>query len=259
MDSRKARLNKIIDILSTHNGETIRKLATELEVSEMTIRRDLHYLSQAKIIKIIGGAAIISPNFSFNKNDKEYQLAAAEDRMRAEKERIGKKAATLIAPEDVIIIDTGTTTEYLARFLPNEFPLTVVCYTMNVFLEVRRKRNCKLIFPGGYFHENTVMFQSAEGVELIKKIRANKAFISAAGVSSRLGITSSNYYETDTKKAVIESSLTKILLVDSSKFGKIKPAYFAEPGDFNIVITDTGIEDRQVKIFEELGIEVIIV
>ncbi len=86
-------------------------------------------------------------------------------------------------------------------------------------------------------------------------MRANKAFVSAAGVDEKLGVTCANFHEVETKRAIIESSDIKFLLVDSTKFGKVTAAYFADLKEFDIVITDNGIPEKYLKILRDLGIK----
>jgi DeoR family deoxyribose operon repressor len=98
------------------------------------------------------------------------------------------------------------------------------------------------------------MFESPEGLEMIRNFRATKAFISASGVSSQFGVTCMNSYERETKKVMIQSSRRKILLVDSSKFEVIRSDYFAELSDFDEIITDDGISSEYTGIIRDLGI-----
>lgn len=100
-----------------------------------------------------------------------------------EKLKIGQFAASLIEPNDTIIIDTGTTTEQIAHYLPTDIPITVLCYNMNTLLAISNKPNINIILAGGYYYKNTQLFQSPEGVRMIRRIRANKAFLSASGVN----------------------------------------------------------------------------
>jgi DeoR family deoxyribose operon repressor len=111
-----------------------------------------------------------------------------------------------------------------------------------------------LIFTGGVFHKNTLSFESPEGLEIIRNFRANKAFVTASGIDYRFGATCSNYYERPTKKTLMQSSMKKILLVDSSKFGLIRSDYFADLNEFDEIITDNGIPDEYKKIILSLGI-----
>jgi len=259
MSQRNQRANFIINNLSANGFVYIKVLSERLKVSEMTIRRDLRELSKDNIVSLIPGGAILKRNAPINTNEEKYFIQTAESLMLEEKIKISRKAASLVEPNDVIIMDTGSTTENIPKFIPENIPLTVICYTLNILFNVYENKNWKLIFPGGVFHDDTLMFERPEGVDMIKKIRANKAFISAAGVSEKLGVTCATNYEKETKKAVIESSDTKILLVDSSKFGKIKISYFADLTDFDVIITDKGIPKDYIETINNLGIELHIV
>ena len=259
MTGKNFRTNYILNRLSTDGFANIKDLSKKLEVSEMTVRRDLRELSKENIVTLIPGGAVLKRNSPVATSEERYLIKTAKSLMLEEKIKICRKAASLIKPDDVIIIDAGSTTENLPKFIPENMPLTIICYTLNILFNVYENKNWKLVFPGGYFHNNTLMFESPEGIGVIKKIRANKAFISAAGVSEKLGVTCATDYEKETKKAVIESSDTKILLVDSSKFGKIKISHFADLTDFDIVITDSGISKEFEEIIKNTGIELYIV
>jgi DeoR family deoxyribose operon repressor len=78
-------------------------------------------------------------------------------------------------------------------------------------------------------------------------------------VSERLGVTCANPYEVETKKAALASSLTRILLVDSGKFGRIQPGYFAELADFEVLITDGGLPPEVGERIRALGISLHVV
>ena len=165
-----------------------------------------------------------------------------------------RSAASMIEPNDVVIIDAGSTTELIAQAIPADTPITVICYTFNVLVEVQQKKNCRLIVAGGYLHENSMMFESPEGVSLIRRSRATKAFVSASGISAELGVTCSNQYELETKKAIIDSSIASILVADSSKLGKVGPTYFADLADFDTFITDRGVPKEYEELMRSLGI-----
>lgn len=259
MIGKNNRVNYLLNRLSIDGFSNIKELSKKLKVSEMTIRRDLGELSKANVVTLIPGGAILKRNPLIETDEEKYLIQTAESLMLEEKIKISRKAASLVEPNDVIIIDTGSTTENLPKFIRENMPLTVICYALNILFNVYEKKNWKLIFPGGYFHDDTLMFESPEGIEMIKRIRANKAFISAAGVSEKLGVTCATAYEKETKRAVIESSDKKILLVDSTKFGKIKISHFADLTDFDIIITDTGISKEFVNIIENIGIKLYIV
>lgn len=251
MSNRGNRLSTIIRILKEQNAATLPELAEKLSVSEMTVRRDLNLLAQDNIITVLHSGAVLNPGGA---GAPRYSLAEAGAQRKELKMAIGKKSATLLEEGDIIIIDGGSTTEYLARNISDTLKLTVLCWALNILVEVHRREACSLVFAGGGLHENSLVFESPEGVQLINRYRANKAFISASGISQKLGVTCTNTYEIEVKKAAIRSSLDRILLVDSSKFGTIRPAYFADLSEFTTVVTDAGIPQEQAEHIRSLGI-----
>ena len=256
---RNQRFKRIVDILRLENVVTIKELSRRLDVSEMTIRRDLNYLAGDQVVEIIPGGAIFRTSTDRSGKEEKYLITHESAKRTMEKMKIGQRAASLIEPNDTVVLDVGSTTEYLAKFMPENFPITVLCYALNLLVEIYRKKNCTPIFAGGYFHENTLMFSSPGGLELIRATRSDKAFISAAGVHDSLGVTCANAYEIEAKKSVMASSKTRILLADSSKFGKTRYAHFADLQDFDIIITDEEVPEDYRKTMQDKDIALIVV
>jgi len=227
-------------------------------VSHMTIRRDLEVLKKSNKVDIFHGGVILREGVKKSKQNP-YSLAYANKQMNAEKKNIAVKASSYVNSMDTIILDTGSTIEYFARSLPEGLSMTVICFTINSLLHISKLKKAKIIFPGGYFHENTLMFESDESLELIKKNPSNTAFISASGVSLEEGVSCSNNYELSVKKEMIKSSDKKILLVDSSKFNKVHSTLFAKLTDFDIIISDSKIPDDYKKYCRKNKIELILV
>lgn len=259
MNKKLNRTNKIIEILKEKNGATVKELASMLNVSEMTIRRDLKILKCNNIVNNVYGATIYNPSNNIDRLESFYEIENETIKHENEKFKIGKAAANLVNDNDIIIIDTGTTTEKLAENISSDISVTALIYNTNILNALSNKKNINLIFSGGYFHPNTQMFESPEGITLIKKTRATKAFVSAAGVHETLGVTCSNNYEVLTKNAILSSSVEKILLVDSEKFGIVKSAYFSDLNAFTTIITDSGISNEWKARIEEMEIQLIIV
>jgi DeoR family deoxyribose operon repressor len=235
---------------------SIRELTRKFEVSEMTIRRDLGLLANENLVDLIPGGAILKRP---EDNESRYLVTNEESVRTIEKLKIGQRAVGLVQPNETIILDIGTTTEILAKYLREDAPITVLCFTLNALVEIYKKKNCTLIFAGGYFHPQTMTFESPEGIELIKRTRADKAFISAAGVHDELGVTTVYPHELQAKKAILSSAKSRILVVDSSKFGQTKSVYFADISSFQTVITDTGIPDDYARFIRDLGVELLLV
>lgn len=255
MKKQKTRLTQIIDILSREGGASTNQLSDELGVSHMTVRRDLDSMEENGLIERFHGSVVLkSP---MDGSWRHYVLNEASTRCYEEKQRIGAAAAGLLQDGDVISIDTGSTTEQLVRALPPELSLTVICYTLNTLMIASRREDCDIVFGGGYYHQNTMMFESAEGLELIRKNKATRAFLSASGIDPRLGVTCANPYERETKRAVMESSGMNILLADSGKFRAVGGVWFADLADFDLIITDVSISSEEKSRIEASGAEVL--
>lgn len=147
----------------------------------------------------------------------------------------------------------------MLKHLNLDFPITVVGYTLNTMVACQNRSNISLICGGGFYHRNTELFDSPEGVALISRLNINKCFMAAAGVTSKGNLSCIEPYEFMYKKAAINSSSTRILLVDSSKFGKMRPCMFSNLSDFDMVITDSNIGGNWISLFEQSNLKYIIV
>lgn len=261
MSKKYERINKLIQILKECQGASVKELSDKFNVSEMTIRRDLYILIRQNIVINQYGAFFYNEeNQKAMENlDDKYALDNAVTSNVDKKMRIGSFAASLVCENDILIIDTGSTTEFLANGLASNLKATVLCYNRNILNHLVDKQNISIIFAGGYYHENTEMFESVEGLSLISHTRANKVFISAAGVHETLGVTCANNYEIATKQAIFKSGVEKILLIDSSKFSIVKSAYFANIEDFDQIITDHDINSEWIQQIQSKNIKLHIV
>jgi DeoR family deoxyribose operon repressor len=255
---KSQRVNEIILLLKRKNVVSIKELKDKFKISEMTARRDLAVLARDRVIELIPGGAIFKSPHDPESEDEDRYLVAREENVRTvEKLKVGQRAALLIAPGDTIIIDIGSTTEYIAKFIREDIPVTTLCFTLNALVELYRKKSCTIIFAGGYFHDETMMFESPEGIELISRTRADKVFVSAAGVHPELGVTTVYPHELQTKRAIMSSARQRILVVDSAKFGKTKSVYFADLKSFHTVITNSDIPEDFRRWILDQGIELI--
>ena len=257
MSIRENRVKKVQKIIR-NSSITIMDLATELDVSKMTIRRDLDQILEDPGIQLIRGMFIYN-RISDNDDESKYSVISASTLNHGAKEMIAEKAKSLLKPEDTIILDAGSTTEMLARIIPEDLKLDVTCFSLNILNEILKNGNCSVTLPGGKFHCSSMIFQSREGIELLKKTRVKKAFISAYGVNLRLGVTCSADFERELKLTALNSAEQRILLADSSKFGKVNNIHFADLEDFDTIITDNQLPEDIVTEIRNRGITLYIV
>ncbi len=251
-DAQRSR--RIVDIISSQGAKSVKMLALELGVSEMTVRRDLQHLRERGIINMLHGLA-------FGNDGTEgvfYDLHEQQRIMHNEKAAIGRVAAAMIEPSDSVYIDGGTTAAFMARNIPRGMDITVICSTINVLVEMHKKNIEKIIFSGGYYHESTQTFESPEALMMLGNIRASKAFVTSAGVSMELGLTCVHQYEIGLKRLGLNNALKKILMVDSSKFGKVSSAFFGTLAQIDTIVTDQAIPDAWINFLRDSGKEIII-
>ena len=253
-DSQKRR-ELILQNLRQYGACSISVLAQQFDVSSMTVRRDLDRMAGA--IRMYHGVAVLNNEMSCQAQD--YELSNAESVQVEEKQRIAKAAAALIEPNDIVILDGGSTPAILARWIPKGIPLTIICLSLNAFFEVKDNPDAEVIMTGGVYHKATRIFESPESISLLKRYRATKAFISAKGFRADLGVTCSSHYLLSIKQAAINSSVEKILIADSSKYGKVDACFFAELGTFDAIITDGGLPASAADSIRALGIRLSVV
>ena len=252
MSESSQRREAIEDHLKQDGAWKLSDLAERLGVSTMTIRRDMGILIEKGSVRVYHGVAILA-------RTQNYLVAEAESVRTEEKLRIARAAAAMVRPGETIILDAGSTASMTARELPRGMPLTVICLSLDTFLNLQGNSEVKLLLIGGQFHESSRVFESPEGIALLNRHRAAKAFISTSGCREDMGVTCSNQFEIAIKKAAIHSSMQKILITDSSKFGRINTCFFADIKDFDTVITDAGLPDSVTRSLRGQKMQVVLV
>jgi len=207
-------------------------IAADLGVSEMTIRRDV--TESGGRFACLGGHVIGAQQDA----PGDYVLEEESDHHAAAKIAACARAAKLIEEDDTVFIDCGTTTPHLAAAIPQDLRLTAVCYSLNIAEILSRRQNTRLILLGGIFHPEAASFSGDAALEQLQRISINKAFISAGGVHDERGVTCSHFHEVPVKQAAIARAVNSYLVVDASKFGKVRAAHFAEPDAFTSIVSN---------------------
>lgn len=237
MNKKQTRIHHLVEDLNKNPLMDIKSLTQKYHVSEMTIRRDLKFITEHNLKK--SSSDLSSIHKSIN---NYYEFEIEKKINEKEKQKIAECAVSLINPNDTIILDTGTTVQCMVAILPKDIPLTVICYNFNNLPELFKFKNINVIVAGGYFHKTSLSFESEENIRLLQRLRASKMFVSTSGIEKN-GMTCSNQYEVVTKQAAINSSIQKILVTDSAKFGIVKSSYFSSLEEMDLIITDSKLPD----------------
>ena len=230
---RDERLERLAAMVARQGVLKLRAVANDLGVSEMTVRRDV--MQSGGRFACLGGHVIGAQN---DVAGGDYVLEEENDHHAAAKIAACAKAAKLVEEDDTIFIDCGTTTPRLAALIPHDLRLTAVCNSLNVAEILSRRKNTRLILLGGLFHPAAASFSGEAALDELKRININKAFISAGGVDETRGVTCSHFHEVPVKQAAISRAVEAYLVVDASKFGKVRAAHFAETAAFTSIVSD---------------------
>lgn len=245
-EERKIKIEQMVK-----DGQSVRvsDLSKVFNVSETTIRRDLNELeASGQLIRTYGGA-LSGDNTGFEPSFTEKQ-----DKFLAEKEYIGKLAASLINDGDTVILDSGTTTQYIARYITAR-ETTILTNSVNLVDELSNKDETEVLVTGGSIRKNTKAMVGPVAENMMRQFKADKLFLGANGVSLSSGVTTPNYIEASIKRAMVESAKEIYLTVDSSKFDEISFSLICPVSKINYIITDKLPKDF-VK-YTHLGVEFI--
>lgn len=252
------RLERLKNLLIKSNGIGIKELAKILDVTEMTIRRDLKSLLETGDAVIVRGVAVYRPK-AVSVEAQVYSIEDQKKVMEEEKEGIGKKATELLVVGDVVFLDVGTTVEKLVLSMEDNMQITAMCFAANTLFQLQKKNISQIIMGGGYYHPSSTVFESEAIIPIMNGLRATKAFIAPAAVDMDLGLTCSVPYDKTIKELEIKNSQKVIALITSNKFGKVKSTQFGTWNDVDAVITDKGIPKEWVDFLKDREIELFIV
>ncbi len=227
---RDERLAQLITALKRSDKLHLKEAAALLGVSEMTIRRDLN--SESGPVVLLGGYIVLEP-----RSASHYLLSDQKTRLVEEKRKAARLAASLVQPHQTLFFDCGTTTPWIIEAIDNALPFTGVCYSLNTFLALQEKPECRVILCGGEFHASNAIFKPLNLQDTLSNLCPDIAFYSAAGVHVRQGATCFNLDELPVKH---------VLVVDHSKIGKVRPARMGELTRFDAIVSNCRPDEELV-------------
>ena len=234
--TKEERQALILELLMQHDSILVTDLATHLNVSSVTIRKDLTDLEREKKLYRNHGKAILIDPYIDNRNVSEKEKLYVE-----EKRLIGMKAANLIAPKDSILIASGTTMHALARSIAPADELTVITASMEVSNILASEKNICIIQLGGILRHSSLSVVGKYAENILADFSCSKLFIGVDGIDLDFGITTTNMMEASLNRVMMQTAQKTIVLADSSKFGRRGFSKIADMEDIDHIITDSKI------------------
>lgn len=243
---------KIAEIVGKNGGIRTSELSDLFNVSEMTVLRDLATLEKQGILTRVYGGAVSSRSLS-----KETPNVVREKIRITEKNKIASMAAQLINDGDNLFLDGSTTTHALAKRLETFSNLKVVSIGLDILNELSSMEGIEVICPGGVLDKVTMNFLGRNTENFLKELNSDKAIISTSSLSIKAGLTEPNPHQAFIKKIMLQNSLLKILLIDSSKFDEIALNRICDLEDLDVIITDNKPNDQYCRFFKENDIKIL--
>jgi DeoR/GlpR family transcriptional regulator of sugar metabolism len=251
------RHEQILNYLAQHERLSVEEAIHLFHASPATIRRDFHDLSQQKLTQRIRGGVRLEKDSA----DSMPPFSLREIRQSAEKDALGRQAATLLRPGDVVFVDGGTTTYHLGASLP-DMPLCVITNSLRLAALLEEKRldrtGLDLYITGGFLYPNSGgLLLGPNAQASLSQYHAHWAFLSAGGVTES-GISNTNELVMDTERVMIGNAEKVVILADHSKLGKHALCHVCGLDRVDILITDEWPEHAPLlERIKEAGVQVL--
>lgn len=254
MSTITERHQLILEKLQKEGSVNVLDLCKDLDVSSVTIRKDLKLLEDKRLLfRTHGGATAKNPYAADRPVNEKEKLQASE------KIKIGIAAAQTIEASDSIIIASGTTVLALAKNIQPQESLTVITAALNVAQELLKHPQVEVVQLGGTVRKSSSSITGPYAQHILADFFCSKLFLGVDGIDVEVGLTTTSVAEAHLNRQMMAASQKVIVLTDSSKFGKRGIGRICGIEEVNQVITDSGIPDHYVNHLESMGIEVTIV
>jgi len=246
----RQRKEYLLDLLKNSGQIVAKTVSEELGLSEDTIRRDLRELaSEGRLQRVHGGALPASPAVG--------DFAARQQLAPDGKVAIGRAAAKLVKPGQVVILDGGTTTLQLAKHLPLELQATVVTHSPTIAVALVEHPSIEVVLIGGRLFKHSVVAVGAAAIEAIARIRADIFFMGVTGIHPQAGLSTGDLEEAHVKRALIGSAAETYVLVSAEKLNAASPYVIGSTADVVGIVVEPGISAESLAPFERAGLSVI--
>jgi DeoR/GlpR family transcriptional regulator of sugar metabolism len=244
------RKQYILNVLK-RDGQVIAKaLSQELGLSEDTIRRDLRELAQEGLLqRVHGGALPASPAV--------VNFAGREQILVESKVIIGRAAAGLIKPGQVVILDGGTTAVQVARHLPPNLQATIVTHSARIAVELLDYPGIEVILIGGRLFKHSVVSVGAAAIEAINHIRADIYFMGVTGVHPEAGLSTGDLEEAYVKYALCKRAAETFVMTSQEKLGAASQYVITSLSEVSGLIVEDDVPEDLLTPYTEMGLTII--
>ncbi|SDN88366.1 DeoR/GlpR family DNA-binding transcription regulator [Alkalicoccus daliensis] len=246
VESKVDRRHKnIIKELKKHGKVKVGELSKSLSVTDETIRRDLEFLENQKVLIRTRGGAVQSASEGF-----EVPSMEREQKHLEEKEAIARQALELVEEGEIIAIDASTTSLQLAKLLPN-MSLTVITNSIHVSIELAKKEQITVILTGGYLRKESMSLVGITSDKIINDYHVNTFFMSCTAIDASWGVSDSHEMQARTKQRIAELADKIVVLADHTKFEQRSLVKWINLDEVDTIISTNDLEDSLAEKYEQ--------
>ncbi|WP_431047923.1 DeoR/GlpR family DNA-binding transcription regulator [Streptomyces sp. P1-3] len=248
----KERQHRILALARQRGGVEVAAAAADFRVAPETIRRDLSELERRGLVRRTHGGAYPVESAGFETN-----LAQREANHVESKRRIAAVTTGLLGEAETVFIDEGYTQQLIAAELPTGRPLTVVTASLPTAAAIAESSQATVLLLGGRVRGRTLATVGSWATQMLSSFVIDLAILGANGISRDFGLTTPDPVVADVKAQALRSSRRRILVGIHTKFGAKSFCRFGEIGDFDTIVTDTGLSAAEAGRYSLLGPDVI--
>jgi DeoR/GlpR family transcriptional regulator of sugar metabolism len=239
----------LMDALRRDGQLVAKALCEELAVSEDTIRRDLREMARdGLLLRVHGGALPLSPAMG--------DFAARTQIAQADKIAIGRAAAQLVRPGQVVFVDGGTTCTQLVRHLAPDLKATIVTHSPSIAVELVGHEGIDVIMLGGRLFRHSVVGVGASTVEAIGKMHADLYFMGVCSLHPKAGLSTGDFEEAGVKRALCQAAAETIVLASSEKLATAAPFKIVGLSDIDGIVALRSTARAILAPYRKLGIAI---
>lgn len=244
------RRARILEQLVGARAVGTEELARELGVSGETIRRDLAALEQqGRLSRVHGGAA--APLLQAAGEEASFAERASSG--ADAKSRIGRAAAALVRPNQLIVIDVGTTALQVARALPRDLTGTVATCSLLAATELADRPRLEVLVCGGRLRGGDLALAGAQAQAFFADLNPDIAFLGSGGVDARSGLTDYYLDEVAVRKTIIRNATASYVLADAAKLGRVAKHKVSDLRELAGLVTNGDPPDALAAAFADHG------
>jgi len=234
------RRQQISALVRERGSVQVAPLAKQFGVSMQTIRKDLRFLETRGVMERSYGGGIRADAVNVT---AEPALEVKRSSHADEKVRIGKLAAAMVSPGESIVLDSGTTTLQIARFLPDDEDITVLTNDIDILSVLAAKERLNIVMLGGMLRRRNRAFYGAQTVAALDDLRVDKLFLGVDGFDVECGITTHYEPEAMLNRKMVEAAREVIAVTDASKFGRVCLHRIITIENIHSLVTDGPVPD----------------